>query len=232
MGLGKLYGVGVGPGDKELVTVKALRILKEADTVMVPLMKNGEKTAYHIIEDYVEEKKVIECAMPMSKDFEALSRNYEALADSIEERLKAGNDIAFITLGDPTVYSTYMQLNEIITKRGYETEIIPGVPSFCAAAARLNMPLCERDEPLLVLPASYEKSRMGLHFPGTKVLMKANRAILKTRDILEEEGLLGQACMVERCGMEDEKVYRDLGGLEENSSYFSVIIVKDQNHQS
>lgn len=224
---GKLYGVGVGPGDKELVTVKALRILREADVIMAPKMKSGETTAYNIVEEYIKEKEVIECVMPMSKDFEALSRNYEALADQIEEQLKDGKSAAFITLGDPTVYSTYMQLNEIIGKRGYETEIIPGVTSFCAAAARLNMPLCERNEPLLILPASYEQSKESLHFPGTKVLMKANRGILNTRDMLIEEGLIDHAVMVECCGMENEKIYYDMRELKEKSSYFSLVIVKE-----
>ena len=224
---GKLYGVGVGPGDKELVTVKALRILREADVIMAPKMKSGETTAYNIVEEYIREKTVIECVMPMSKDFEALSRNYEALADQIEEQLKDGKSVAFITLGDPTVYSTYMQLNEIIRKRGFETGIIPGITSFCAAAARLNMPLCERNEPLLILPASYEQSKESLHFPGTKVLMKANREILNTRDLLIEEGLIDHAVMVECCGMENEKIYYDMRELKEKSSYFSLVIVKE-----
>lgn len=223
---GKLFGVGVGPGDKELITVKALRVLQEADVIMAPKMKSGETTAYNIIQEYVEGKPVMECTMPMSKDFEALAKNYEMLADGIEKELSQNKNVAFITLGDPTVYSTYMQLNTIIGKRGYETEIIPGITSFCAAAARLNMPLCERDEPLLILPASYEKTREMLNFPGTKVLMKASREILNTRDALVEEGLIDRAAMVECCGMENEKVYLDMRELEEKSSYFSLVIVK------
>lgn len=225
---GKLYGVGVGPGDKELITVKALRVLQEADVIMVPKMKSGETTAYRIVEEYIRDKEVLECYMPMSKDIEALSRNYEKLADTIEAHLKKGDKVAVITLGDPTVYSTYMQLNAIILGRGYETEIIPGITSFCAAAARMNLALCERDEPLLILPASYEKSRESLHHPGTKVLMKANREILNTRDALIEEGLIDQAVMVECCGMENEKIYHDLRKLEEKSSYFSLVIIKDE----
>ena len=134
---GKLYGVGVGPGDKELITLKALRILQESDIIMVPMMKNGEKTAFHIIEDYVKDKEIIECNMPMSKDFDILQKNYEIISDEVEGYLKQGKDVAFITLGDPTVYSSYMQVNEIMGKRGYETEVIPGITSFCAAAARL-----------------------------------------------------------------------------------------------
>ena len=112
-------------------------------------------------------------------------------------------------------------------KRGYETEIIPGITSFCAAAARLNMSLCERDETLTILPSSYKNVREGLHTQGTKVLMKANRAIIEVRDILREEGMIDQAVMVECCGMENEKIYKDLNELDDRTSYFSIIIVKD-----
>ena len=152
----KLYGVGVGPGDRELITVKAVRVIKECGVITAPLMKNGGKTAYDIAAEYTMGKRFIELEMPMSKDFEELDKNYGAAADVIETELKAGNNVAFLTLGDPTVYSTYMRIDRIMRSRGYETEIIPGITSFCAAAARLNMALCERDEAMTVIPASYD----------------------------------------------------------------------------
>lgn len=223
---GKLYGVGVGPGDKELVTLKALRVLKEADIIAAPLMKNGERTAYSIIADYVKDKEIMDIVMPMNKNFDELNKNYEKIADELGERLREGKNIAFVTLGDPTIYSTYMQINKIILKKGFETELISGVTSFCAAAARLNIPLCERDEPLIVLPASYKDVRGGLKLRGNKALMKASRAILEVRDMLKEENLIDKSYMVERCGMENERVYRNLDELNDKSGYFSVIIVK------
>ncbi len=226
---GKLYGVGVGPGDKELVTLKALRVLRECGVVAVPRMKSGETTAYNIVADYIPEKPVMECLMPMSKNFDELQKNYEAIADMVEEHLKQGEDVAFITLGDPTVYSTYMQINAIILARGYETELIPGITSFCAAAARLNMPLCERDEPLIVLPASYQEVREGIKLRGNKVLMKAARSVMEVRDMLAEEGLLEKSSMVECCGMPNEKIYRNMADMQESSTYFSLIIVKDKD---
>ncbi len=231
MKIGKLYGVGVGPGDKELITLKALRILKEADVIAVPLMKSGERTAFQIIEDYVSDKEIMDCVMPMSKNFDELQKNYNKISDEVEKHLKNGKDVAFITLGDPTVYSTYMQINEIILNRGYETQLIPGITSFCAAAASLNMPLCTRDEPLIILPASYEDVKDGIKQKGTKVLMKANRAIFDVRDILREENLIDNSYLVECCGMENEKVYKDLNEIDEKTSYFSIIIVKDEKHK-
>ena len=227
MSFGKLYGVGVGPGDKELVTLKAIRILNESDVIMAPVMKNGEKTALNIVEEHIKGKKVIDCSMPMTKDIQKLNENYEKISDTVEEYLKEGKQVAFITLGDPTVYSSYMQVNEIILKRGYETELVPGITSFCATAARLNMSLCERSEALTIIPSSYENVREGLKANGNKVLMKAGKDILEIRDILKEEGMIDKAVMVECCGMENEKIYRDLNELEEKTSYFSLIIVKE-----
>ena len=224
---GKLFGVGVGPGDKELITVKALRIIRESDIIAVPLMKSGEKTAFNIIKDYIGDKTILECGMPMIKNKEELDRNYEKVSDIIEEKLLEGKNVAFITLGDPTVYSTYMRINYIIGKRGYETEIIPAVTSFCAAAARLNISLCERDEPLIIFPASYDEIKEGLEFKGTKVLMKANSSILDIRDILREKKLIDKSVMIERCGMENEKIYTNIDELDKKTSYFSIVIIKE-----
>ena len=231
MNHGKLYGVGVGPGDKELLTLKALRVLKEADIVMIPVTKNGGRIAYDIVSEYLEGKTVIETKSPMTKDYTKLRENYEKIAEEVEKYIQDGKKVAFITIGDPTIYSTYMQLHEIVKNHGFETEIIPGVTSFCAAAAELGMSLCERDEVLTVIPSSYKDVREGINRAGTKVLMKANSAILDVRDVLKAEGKLDQAVMVEKCGMSDQKIYRDLNELEEQTSYFSTIIVTDRDRE-
>lgn len=227
---GKLFGVGIGPGDSELITLKAVKILQQvADVVAVPLMKNGDRTAYDIVKEYIDGKEIMNCPMPMSKDFEYLAKNYAEIADKIEERLLQGQNVAFITLGDPTVYSTYMQINRIILSRGYETELIPGVTSFCAAAARFNVSLCERNQPLIILPASYKETEAEFEHKGTKVLMKASRSMLGVRDMLKQKGLLENCLMVENCGMANERLYyaEDLENMDENSGYFSLLIVKE-----
>lgn len=231
MNHGKLYGVGVGPGDKELVTLKALRVLKEADIIMIPVTKNGGRTAYDIVAEYLEGKTVIETKSPMTKDYTKLRENYEKIAEEVEKYIQDGKKVAFITIGDPTIYSTYMQLHEIVKNHGFETEIIPGVTSFCAAAAELGMSLCEREEVLTVIPSNYKDIREELKRSGTKVLMKANSAILDVRDVLREENMMDQAVMVEKCGMSDQKIYRDLNELEEQTSYFSTIIVTDRDSE-
>lgn len=229
MDKGIFYCVGVGPGDKELITIKALHALQRADIIAVPRMKNGESTAYGIVKDYIGGKDIINFHTPMSKDFAALDKNYANIAKTIAALLDSGKSVAFITLGDPGVYSTAMQVNADIAAMGYKTEVIPGITSFCAAAARLNISLCERDEPLVVLPASYSGTADDLRHKGTKVLMKAGRAIIDVKDMLAKEGMLDKASMVECCGMENEKIYKSLSepSLSDTNSYFSIIIVKD-----
>ena len=140
---GILYGVGVGPGDPELITRKAQRIIAQAAVLAVPDKGSGEKTALTIAGELAEGKEILLCDAPMVRDEAALDAAYEANADRVCALLDGGKDVAFLTLGDPTVYSTYLYLHRKVVARGYEAEIIPGVPSFCAVAARLGAPCHE-----------------------------------------------------------------------------------------
>ena len=224
---GKLYGVGVGPGDPELVTMKAFRLLKEADVVAVPDKGTGEKTALNIVSDYIDESKVQYFPTPMIRDKAELQRNYEAQADRICDLLDQGKTVVFITLGDPTIYSTYYYIHEIVAKRGYDAELIPGVPSFCAVAARLGTSLCERSDRLLIIPAS-SSVEDALKVKANKVFMKAGSGILDLKEKLKQAGLLEQAFAVENCSMENEKIYARLADMEEPTGYFSIVVVKEE----
>ena len=133
--------------------------------------------------------------------------------------------MAFLTLGDPTVYSTYMSIHEKVQSRGYQVEVVPGITSFCAAAARLNISLCQGAEPLLVIPASHDTESL-MNVPANQVYMKAGSSILELKKQLEEHGRLDRTSMVENCSMENEKVYEDFSKLEETSGYFSLVISK------
>lgn len=227
MNKGKLYGVGVGPGDKELLTVKAIRIIREADIVASPVMKNGGRAAYDIAAPYLENKKIIEFTMPMTKNKDELEKNYSDIAEKLAELLDEGKNIAFITLGDVTVYSTYMQIDRLMKERGYDTELVPGITSFCAAAARIGTALCERNEPLVIIPASYDISDRLMDLPGTKVFMKAGSSGLELRDMLRDNDIIDKAVMIERCGMENERIVTDLNEMKGSGSYFSLFIVKE-----
>lgn len=231
---GKLYGVGVGPGDPELLTLKALRLIKENQAIAVPGNDIYTSVAYKIVKGAYEEldkKTLFPVAMPMTKDPAVLQANHEKAADDVEKYLKEGQNVVFLTLGDPTVYSTYLYVHKRILKRGYEAEIVSGITSFCAVAARLNMGLVEMAEPLHVIPATYKAQEMDqiLELPGTKVLMKTGKKMQQVRESILNSGQ--DAVMIENCGMEDEKIYRSAEEIPESFGYYSLIIVKENQQK-
>lgn len=228
MNQGMLYGVGVGPGDPELLTLKAARILRQADLIAVPATGEGNKTALAIASEHIAGKTLLECETPMLRDKAKLAENYDRIADKLCAQLDAGLTVAFITLGDPSIYSTYLYIHQRVLARGYRAQLVPGVPSFCAVAAALNISLCEGSEMLHIVPSSHESTDEGLSLPGNKVLMKAGKGITAVRDRLAAEGKLKTAAMVECCGMKQEKIYRSLEELTGDASYFSVIVVKEE----
>lgn len=222
---GKLYGVGVGPGDERLLTLLAVETLQKADKIVVP-DTGGEKTALKIAAKYIEGKEKVFCSLPMTRDETVLAQCHQESAETICSQLEKGYNLAFITLGDPTVYSTYMYIHRRVLQMGYEAEIINGIPSFCAAAARLNISLCDREEALHIIPSSYGDTERLLELDGSKVLMKSGKSIGAVIGQLKEKGLIKKAKMAECCFMENERLYEDLSQVE-SSSYFSVIIVKE-----
>lgn len=226
--MGKLYGIGVGPGDPELLTLKAYRKIEKAQVIAVPGTDPKETVAYKIVKGAYEDldkKELLAVDMPMTKDKQLLEESHEKGACQIEEVLREGKDVVFLTLGDPTVYSTYLYVHKRILDRGYDAEIISGITSFCAVAARLNIGLVEKAEPLHVIPASYQIEE-ALKLPGTKVLMKAGKKMKWVKEqvvALDEEVM-----MIENCGMENEKIYRSAAEIPEDAGYYSLIIVKDK----
>ena len=223
---GMLYGVGVGPGDPELITRKAERVIRQSAVLAVPDAGRGEKTALNIVGELAEGKQLLSCAAPMVRDHEALNAAYERNADLVCAALDQGKDVAFITLGDPTVYSTYLYLHKKVVARGYDAEIIPGVPSFCAVAARLGTALCGKSERLLIVPASHKDVTDCLDLDANLVFMKAGKEIGALKETLDHHGLLDKASLVANCGMEGELVCPNFADLEEGSGYFSVVLVK------
>jgi precorrin-2/cobalt-factor-2 C20-methyltransferase len=224
---GILYGVGVGPGDEKMLTLRAVETLECADVIVVP-DSGGEKTALRIAQRYIGGKEIIYCPMPMTRDESVLEENHRRAADVICAQLDKGLNLAFITLGDPTVYSTYMYVHRLVRERGYTARIVSGVPSFCAAAARLELSLCDRGQALHIVPSSYDHLEELLSLEGTKVLMKSGKNFPAVRESLRKHGLIGQSKMAERCSMEDEQLYENLDDVKDSNSYFSIIIVKGQ----
>ncbi len=223
---GILYGVGVGPGDPELLTLKARRIIAQADAVAVPDKGSGEKTALAIVGSLAEGKPLLLCGAPMVRDRAQLEAAYTRNAEQVMELLDQGKNVAFLTLGDPSIYSTYLYTHRRVVERGYEARIIPGVPSFCAVAAALGDGLCEGSDRLLVVPASHRDVSDCLEVDANLVFMKAGREIGALRQALAEKGLLDRAALVENCGMKTERIYPHFADAPEGSGYFSVVVVK------
>ncbi|MGI6014529.1 MAG: precorrin-2 C(20)-methyltransferase [Oscillospiraceae bacterium] len=226
---GIFYGVGVGPGDPELLTLKAVRVLEQCSVIAAPQTKSGEMLALRIAEQSVDfcEKTILPLQFTMARDVEQQAQAHRIAAQAVEAYLAAGQDVAMLNLGDVSIYATYGYLMELLQAKGYQTVMVPGVPSFCAVAARLGTSLTSIDKPLHIIPAGDENLERTLALSGTKVLMKAGKRIPKVIAALEEQNALDQASMVQNCGLENEIVYRNLQELKASAGYFATIVVKE-----
>ncbi|MCH4166825.1 MAG: precorrin-2 C(20)-methyltransferase [Megasphaera sp.] len=230
---GKFYCVGIGPGDPELLTIKAVKYITSCPVLAVPQGRVGMTIAKNIVlkavrsmnEVHLEDKEIVTVDIPMTRDEAVMAAAHANGAAAIEQRLDEGKDVVLIVLGCPTVYASSIYVHRIIVKDGYDTEIVPGVTSFCAAAAKLQQPLCEKDEPVMVIPGNRADRKELLRLPGNAVIMKPSGPLADLKHDLEECHLLHQAAMVERCGLDGEKVYPSMADAEE-SAYFSVVLVR------
>ena len=226
---GIAYGVGVGPGDPELMTLKAIRLIRENDVIAVPGKVAKEAVAYQIAAAVVPEladKELVSVYMPMIKDRALIDAEHRKGAKLLEQYLDQGKNVVYITLGDPTVYCTFSYLQHILEADGYQVELVPGITSFCAAAARLNLPLVEWDEPLHIVPAVH-KTGEALDQSGTYVLMKSASHMAEVKGLLRASGRDVQA--VENCSMATEKVYRSVEEIPDDAGYFSLIVAKERH---
>ncbi|MCX5717876.1 MAG: precorrin-2 C(20)-methyltransferase [Nitrospirae bacterium] len=239
---GKLYVIGVGPGDPELLTLKALRILKEAKCICVPKgREEGSSLALSIVKKALSlgNKEIMEAHFPMKKTKNSnelpkgdkeLDNKWAETVKNILSRLNKGIDVAFITIGDPAIYSTFFYLYDRLLelKPELNIEIIPGVSSINASAAKAKISLGLADEKIAILPANYiENLKATLEKFDTVVLMKVNKVFEGIMHTLTEMNLLNNAIYISRAGMEDGKVFKNINSVkEEDLNYFSMIIVK------
>ena len=225
---GILYGLGVGPGDPELLTLKALRLIRENPVIAVPGNDIKASVAYQIVKGAypkLDEKELIPVAMPMTKDRAVLEDNHNKAADAVESYLKQGKNVVFLTLGDPTIYSTYLYVHKRILERGYQAEIVSGITSFCAAAARLNISLSEWNEQLHIVPAVHRLDS-DLSESGNYILMKSGKKMNQVKEILAKSDR--DVLMVENCGMPEEHIYRSVEEIPDDAGYYSLIIAKEK----
>lgn len=224
---GILYGVGVGPGDPKMMTFLAVETIERCPVIAVPAEGREHAVSYKIAKGMIkglEEKEYLNLSTPMTKDRKVLEESYERAAEQIVECLKAGKDVAYLTLGDPTIYSTYIYIHRRVVSRGFSAQMINGVPSFCAAAAKLGDSLADRSEQIHILPSTYTIEE-ALDYQGTKVLMKAGSQLSAVKHTIEEKGLDG--VMVENCGLENEHIYRGIRKMPEKASYYTIVLVQE-----
>lgn len=227
---GILHGVSVGPGDPELMTLKAVRCMEQCPVLAAPQTAAGRMLALDIAKGAVDVsgKIILPLHFAMSRDPEVLKASHAAAADAIRAHLDAGRDVALLNLGDVSIYATYGYLEEILTAQGYAAVRIAGVPSFCAAAARLGQSLTGgMEQPLTIAPGRHAEQVLAA--PGAKVLMKTGRRLPKTLDALRERGLLANSAMVCNCGLPDEAVFPALTDYDpaQDAGYFATILVKE-----
>ena len=217
--MAKLYGVGVGPGDKELLTVKAVRIIEKCQVIVAPsATEDGESIALETAKDYIKPRtEVIIKHFPMGKK-DRVIKALEAY-EFIEARLREGKDVAFLTIGDPYVYSTYSHMLKHVRECGFEVQTIPGITSFCAAASLVNRTLVVGDEKLVVMPATKVKEITDEKFIVIMKLYKHEEEVL---DILEEKGF--NYVYASRVGREGEIVLSEREEILKVRDYMSLII--------
>ncbi len=230
---GKFFGLGVGPGDPELLTLKAVNVLQSTDVLCVPKSKaEKDSLALSIVCQAVKKDfTILELLFPMSTDTQVLNQHWDRAAEEVLERLNQGLNVTFITIGDPMFYSTYSYLLDRIRGRQaeIETQTVPGVTAFAACASFINEALTEGEEKLAVIPAAYgiEDLREVLRGFDNIVLMKVNKIFDQVVQLLTEENMLDKAVFISRCGYPDQFFTNDLQSLVGKvKDYMSIMIIR------
>ena len=231
---GKLYGVGVGPGSPDLMTLRSVQVLSEVGAIAIPRSSRwGKSMAWGIAESNVPDNEKQErffLTFPMSKDPERVRPAMELAFEEVGQRIEAGIDVAFITLGDPLLFSTFGYLYEEAPRRwpGIEIEVVPGVTSITAVASAAGTPLADGQERIAIVPATYgtEDLKEILESFDTTVLMKVGSALSEVQEVLQATGLGERAVYVSRASGSTQRVERDVQGLtEKDMDCFATVLV-------
>lgn len=241
MKIGTLYGIGVGPGDPDLITVKASKLLRSCAHLFVPRQADGKPgLAQTVAQNYVSENAKIEAlTFPLSPDPETLKREWSASARKVADALKMGHDACFVTLGDPLLYSTFGYLARELRQSLPEAQIraVPGVSSYSAAASLAEFPLAEGEETITVLPSAKDSDRVkaALKGDGSVAIMKIGKRLQSTLNLLRECDAIDRAVFVARAGLPGQRIVTDLSQLESSppgTGNLSVILVHARQRRS
>ncbi|MED3789104.1 precorrin-2 C(20)-methyltransferase [Peribacillus frigoritolerans] len=231
--LGTLYGLGVGPGDPELITVKAFRVIQESPVIAYPKKRKGSKSyAHRIVEVYIrpEEKEMLGLVFPMTKDQATLDREWNGTVEKVWQKLNEGKDVAFVTEGDPLLYSTFIHMMKLMQELHPEVEIktVPGISSFNGSASRLGIALADGDDHVAIVPArdDYEAMKKAIEDHDAVVFIKVAKVIDLMISVLKDLDLLEKASVVTKVTSDEEVIWKvsELEGLE--LEYLTLMVVR------
>lgn len=230
---GTLYGLGVGPGDPELITVKAFRTLKESPVIAYPKKRKGSKSyAHQIIDVYVDpsEKEMLGLVFPMTKDPAILEREWTNTVEAVWEKLQEGKNVAFVTEGDPLLYSTFIHMMKLMKERHPEVEIqtVPGISSINGAASRLGLPLAEGDDHVAIIPAreDYDAMKKALMENDCVIFIKVAKVMDLMLRVLRDLDLLHKASVVTKVTSKEEIIW-DVCELDRAElEYLTLMVVR------
>ncbi|MCE5284650.1 MAG: precorrin-2 C(20)-methyltransferase [Pelosinus sp.] len=229
---GILYGVGVGPGDPELLTLKAVAVIKEADIILAPKTeKKEDSVALSIARPFLKPSaEIVKLVFPMVSDSEELLEAWQSNKEVILDLLKAGKKVVFLTLGDPMFYSTYIYVYRLLENCGYPIETIPGINAFCAIGSHVGYPIVDGDNVLNIVPATMDEEKLDrvLENADNVVLMKVYKNFPQIVAKLKKYNLLAEAVMITRCGLPEEEIVRNLSDVDTTKplNYLSTILTK------
>ncbi|WP_037355723.1 precorrin-2 C(20)-methyltransferase [Selenomonas sp. FC4001] len=229
---GIFYGIGVGPGDPELLTVKAIKAIEQVDVLIAPKTeKKDGSVALTVAKPYLKKDvEIVYQVFPMVKGFAENSIDaWESNKQEILELLRSGKNVAFLTIGDPMFYSTYIYVFRLLENEGVDIQTIPGIPAFAAIGSQLGYPIVEGDDVLSIIPAtaSPEKVEKAMQAADNVVLMKVYKNFEEVADMLDKNEMAEQAVLVSRAGLDDEKIIYDvLAHKKEKLNYLSTILTR------
>ena len=229
---GIFYGIGVGPGDPELLTVKAIKAIEQVDVLIAPKTeKKDGSVALTVAKPYLKKDvEIVYQVFPMVKGFAENSTDaWESNKQEILELLRSGKNVAFLTIGDPMFYSTYIYVFRLLENEGVDIQTIPGIPAFAAIGSQLGYPIVEGDDVLSIIPAtaSPEKVEKAMQAADNVVLMKVYKNFEEVADMLDKNEMAEQAVLVSRAGLDDEKIiYNVLAHKKDKLNYLSTILTR------
>ena len=228
---GIFYDIGVGPGDPELLTVKAINAIKAADVLIAPKTEKKEgSVALSIAKPYLRSDiEIVYQVFPMVKNFADSTDAWEANKKEILSLLEQGKNVAFLTLGDPMFYSTYIYVYRLLKDEDVKIVTIPGIPAFCAIGSQAGIPIVEGNDVLSIIPAtaSPEKIEKAIANCDNAVLMKVYKNFPEIADVLDKHDMAKNAVMLSRCGLPDEERIDDIMTQKDKKvNYLSTILTR------